>query len=469
MRKVSILAGETSEFRRPRRRNIKNKNSKYNYDVDNSLTDTHNSIIQIALEPTIKLLKNTGFPRNLIDAVIFSSCAPDQYLSSIIAEILGIRPKISHRLDNLCNSGTNAIISAFSYISSGLCDSALVIGAEMADSPGKILQSDLSRGQFALPVYWGAIFKKMHMKKYGTKEEQICMIPVNNYSKARNNNNAVNRGKDIVLTDVMNSRMLVEPLRLLECCSICEGASSILLVADEKIPLFTSKLFSGDDLHGTGNSFFGGNRSHNSNKVGENKIAKKKTLIPVSIKGIGQQTTSASFSNAFEENFGSSPAKIAAQQAYEMAKITPNHIDVVELHDAFSILEIMAYEDLGFVQKGKGGKFVEKQELNIYVNPRGGIIGCGHALGATGIAQTVEIFKQLSRQIDDYDDDIGPSYNNRIHIHESDFEHSSYNFNTPKVKKKNKISRQIKSDIKLGLIHNLAAAGTSASVLILEK
>jgi hypothetical protein len=129
----------------------------------------------------------------------------------------------------------------------------------------------------------------------------------------------------------------------------------------------------------------------------------------------------------------------------------------------------MAYEDLGFVQKGKGGKFVEKQELNIYINPRGGIIGCGHALGATGIAQTVEIFKQLSRQIDD--DDIDPIYNNRIHIHESGFKDSGYTFNIPKVKvkKEKNISRQIKSDIKLGLIHNLAAAGTSASVLILEK
>jgi hypothetical protein len=87
--------------------------------------------------------------------------------------------------------------------------------------------------------------------------------------------------------------------------------------------------------------------------------------------------------------------------------------------------------------------------------------------GCNRIAQTVEIFKQLSRQIDD--DDIDPSYNNRIHIHESDFKHSSYNLNTTKVKKENNISRQIKSDIKLGLIHNLAAAGTSASVLILEK
>ena len=97
MRKVSVVGGVTSEFRK----------------------GTDNDIPHIALESAMKLLKDTGFPRNLLDAVIVSSCSSDQYLSSIISEMLGVTPKISHRLDNLCNSGTNAIISAFSYISSG--------------------------------------------------------------------------------------------------------------------------------------------------------------------------------------------------------------------------------------------------------------------------------------------------------------------------------------------------------------
>lgn len=101
MRKVAIVGGKTSEFRK----------------------GTEISVNHIALESAVNLLKETGFPRNLIDAVIISSCSSDQYLSSIIAEMLGIKPKISHRLDNLCNSGTNAIISGFSYISSGICDS----------------------------------------------------------------------------------------------------------------------------------------------------------------------------------------------------------------------------------------------------------------------------------------------------------------------------------------------------------
>jgi acetyl-CoA C-acetyltransferase len=376
---VSIVAGVTSEFRK----------------------GTDKDIPHIALESAVKLLKDTGFPRNLLDAVIVSSCSADQYLSSIISEMLGVTPKISHRIDNLCNSGTNAIISAFSYISSGLCDSALIIGVEKSNTVGKVLSSDLSRGQFTLPIFWGSIFKKIHMKRYGSTEEQICQIPVNNYLKAKDNKNAFNRHKSVNLEQVLNSRVLVEPLKLLECCSICEGSSSILLIAEEKLSFFKSKVVS---------------KKRNSE------------LIPVLIKGIGQQTNSASFSNTITDIFSQGSARLAAKQAYTMAGISPEDIDSAEIHDAFSILEIIGYEDLGFVNKGEGGKFVDQNKISI--NLRGGIIGCGHPIGVTGIAQTVEIFEQLTG--------------------------------------KKRHNSQFKNYPKIGLVHNLAAAGTSGTVLILE-
>ena len=383
MRKVSIIGGKTSEFRK----------------------DTEINVCHLASESTIPLLKQTGFPRNLIDAVIVSSCSTDQYLSSIIAELLGIKPKISHKIDNLCNSGTNAIISGFSYIASGLCDSALIIGVEKVNTLGKILVSDLSRGQFTLPIYWGSIFKKIHMDKYGTKEEQICSVPVNNYFKAKDNNTAYNKNKSISLEDVLKSRILIEPLKLLECCSICEGSSSLLLVAEEKIPFFKSKVLS------------------NTNKSSE--------IIPVLLKGIGQQTNSASFSNSIKDIFEIGPAKIAARQAYKMSKSSATDIDVAEIHDAFSILEIMGYEDLELVKKGEGGNFVNQNHLEI--NPRGGIIGCGHPIGVTGIAQTVSVVEHLSG------------------------------------KRNLKIQHSKTSTHYKGIVHNLAAAGTSATVLILEN
>ncbi|HZL21977.1 MAG TPA: hypothetical protein VFC05_01540 [Nitrososphaeraceae archaeon] len=376
---MSIVAGVTSEFRK----------------------GTDNDIPQIALESAVKLLKDTGFPRNLLDAVIVSSCSSDQYLSSIISEMLGVTPKISHRIDNLCNSGTNAIVSAFSYISSGLCDSALIIGVEKSNTVGKVLSTDLSRGQFTLPIFWGSIFKKIHMKRYGSTEEQICQIPVNNYLKAKYNKNAFNRHKSVNLEQVLSSRVLVEPLKLLECCSICEGSSSILLIAEEKLGFFKSRVIS--------------------------KI-RNSELIPVLIKGIGQQTNSASFSNTVTDIFSKGSARVAARQAYTMARISPKDVDTAEIHDAFSILEIIGYEDLGFANKGEGGKFVYQDKISI--NLRGGIIGCGHPIGVTGIAQTVEIFEQLTG--------------------------------------KKRHNLQFKNYPKIGLVHNLAAAGTSGTVLILE-
>jgi len=373
-----VVGGVTSEFRKAT-------------DID---------IVHIALESALKLLKDTGFPRNLIDAVIVSSCSTDQYLSSVIAEIVGVTPKISCRIENLCNSGTNAIISAFSYIASGLCDSALIIGVEKSNTLGKIFSNDFSRGQYNLPIFWGSIFKKIHMKRYGSTEEQICQIPVNNYRKAKKNKNAINRSKSVNLEQVLNSRVLVEPLKLLECCSICEGSSSILLIADEKVSFFKSQI--------------------TSNK-------RNCEMIPVLIKGIGQQTNCASFSNAITDIFAGGSARMAAQQAYKMARISPTQVDIAEIHDAFSILEILGYEDLGFVNKGEGGTFVNQNKIAI--NLRGGIIGCGHPIGVTGVAQTVEMFEQLGKK------GRNLKLNKSPHI---------------------------------GVVHNLAAAGTSGTVLIME-
>jgi acetyl-CoA C-acetyltransferase len=142
------------------------------------------------------------------------------------------------------------------------------------------------------------------------------------------------------------------------------------------------------------------------------------------IQGIGQYTSSASFANATADLCSVEAAKVAAQAAYKMSETKPSQIDVAEVHDAFTILEILAYEDLGFTKKGTGGKFVEQ---DIAINTRGGIIGRGHPVGATGVAQVVEIADQLSGSAGD---------------------------------------AQVKG-CKKGLVHNLAAAGSSATVIVM--
>jgi acetyl-CoA C-acetyltransferase len=121
----------------------------------------------------------------------------------------------------------------------------------------------------------------------------------------------------------------------------------------------------------------------------------------------------------------------SSRQAYDMAKKNPSNIDVAELHDAFSICEIIELEDLGFAKQGLGASYVKDMyDSNIKkINPRGGLIGCGHPLGATGVAQTIEIFQQLQG-----------------------------------VAKKRQVD-----GAKTGLVHNMSAAATSSTVLILES
>jgi acetyl-CoA C-acetyltransferase len=343
------------------------------------------SLFELACEPSVQLIRESGVSAKEIDAVLFSSCATDQYSSVIISEMLGIYPRISYRVDNLCNSGTNAVASAFAIIASGLCNTVLVVGAEKADSPGNKLVWDVSRGSFMFPVHWAAIFAKAHMRKYGTTEEQMAMVSVKNHKNAAKNDHALFR-KEVTLQEVMNSKKIASPIKLLDCSASCEGASAILLVSEEKA------------------------RSLDN---------------PVFIKGIGQQTTSASFAKATPDLTTIEAARRAARTAFEMSHTKLSQIDVAELHDAFTILEILGYEDLGFAKKGEGGKFVNQEQ--IVINPRGGIIGCGHPVGATGVAQVAEIASQLAGKAG---------------------------------------KRQVKN-CKTGLVHNLAAAGSSASVIVM--
>ena len=349
--------------------------------------NTSLSVQDLACNPCSKILRKCRDSSLQIDAVILSTTSDIQYGSTIISEYLGIKPKISQRLDNLCSSGTNAIVSAYSLIKSGLCKTALVVGADIKETKGSRLLWDISRGSFTLPVYWAALFAKAHMRKYGTTEEQMASVAVKNRENAYDNPNAIFRNK-ISISDVMHSKKYVEPIKMLDCSYICNGSSAILLANEEETKKYTDR--------------------------------------PVWIEGIGSSTEGASFSNVSSDLSCIRSTIMASNMAFAMSEIGPAQIDVVELHDAFTIMEILAYEDLGFCQKGKGGRFVSQN--NLVINPRGGLIGAGHPLGATGVAQTVEICEQLKGLAG---------------------------------------KRQVK-DCKRGLVHNMSAAGSSSLVLILS-
>ena len=122
----------------------------------------------ILLDSTKELFKNNSeIDRNDIDAVLVSTNNNSKYLSPVLSEMAGIQPNISHTIESLCNSGTNSIVSAYSYIASGLADMVLVSGAERYDSPGQILEWDNSRGEYKHPIFWASIFAKSYKREYG--------------------------------------------------------------------------------------------------------------------------------------------------------------------------------------------------------------------------------------------------------------------------------------------------------------
>ncbi|ABX12737.1 Propanoyl-CoA C-acyltransferase [Nitrosopumilus maritimus SCM1] len=343
-------------------------------------------------ESTKNLIENNPkIKKNDIDAVLVSTNNNSKYLAPILSEAIGIQPKTAHSIENLCNSGTNSIVSAYSYIAAGLADMVLVSGAERYDSPGQILEWDNSRGEFKHPIFWASIFTSSYKRKFSVTDEQLAIVSVKNHSQAQNNPNALSK-KTYSVQDVIDSKKITDDLRLLDCSRSCTGSASIILASEN--------------------------------------MMKKITDQPIWITGVGQKTISAGFTK--NESFNSMEStKHATQTALNMAKRKIKDIDVAEVHDAFSVCEPMALEAIGMANPGKGTTIVKElyETKNLKINPRGGLIGCGHPLGATGIAQTIEIMQQLQNNAE---------------------------------------KRQVEN-ANVGLVHNMSAAATSSTILVLEK
>jgi acetyl-CoA C-acetyltransferase len=353
-----------------------------------SVNDTQiESLLFSATKQIFEQTKNLA--QKDIDAVLVSTNENKKYLSAVVAEMSGITPKISHSVESLCNSGTNSIVSAYSYIQAGLADVALVVGAERFDSPGQVLDWDVSRGEFKHPIFWASMFTKAHKRKFGTTDEQLAYVSAKNHKNAQDNPAAY--PKHHSMDEIMSSKRLTDDLRLYDCSRPCTGSSAVLLASEDAVRKFTDS--------------------------------------PVWITGIGQKTTSASFTKNDLVTLQSTAD--AASQAYTMSKIEPSQIDVAEVHDAFSICELMILEDLEIVRKGQAGKYVTDlyNTNNKKINPRGGLIGSGHPLGATGVAQVAEIAAQLQG---------------------------------------NAKKRQV-DGAKIGLVQNMSAAATSSTVLVMRS
>jgi len=313
-------------------------------------------------------------PKDL-DGLVVGSVMPERtafqsHISSMVAEALGIRPStLSARTEHMCASGTVGIRYAYAFIAAGLADLVMVLGVEKLNQPvadeavlnmgtGVDREWEAAFGLTAPPCF--AFAAQRHMAEYGTTEEQLAMVGVKNHTHAAKNPSA-HFTKGATLDQVLGSRMIVSPLRLFMCSPITDGAAAVVLASETR--------------------------------------ARALTDTPVWIRGTGQALDGFQLSSLHEDYAHWPALKRAAQAAYQMAAVGPHEIDLAEVHDCFSIAELIAYEELGFCHKGEAGPFVAEGRSDyggdVVVNPRGGLIGCGHPLGATGVAQAAEVFVQL--------------------------------------------------------------------------
>lgn len=306
----------------------------------------------------------------VVGAVMPERTANQSHIASLAAECLGIKPqKLSARTEHMCASGSVAIRYAQAFIASGLAELIMVLGVEKLNLPnmdeaifnmgaGVDRDWEACYGVTAPPSF--ALAAQAHMNRYGTTEEQLALVSVKNHNHAKKNPFAhFQKGAEV--GQVLCSKMIATPLRLYMCSPITDGAAAVVLASEER--------------------------------------ARDLTDRPVYILGSGQVVEGFSLSALHADYSHWPPMKKAAANAYAMAGVTPAEIDVAEVHDCFSIAEIIAYEELGFCEKGEGGEFVARGCSDyggkVVVNPRGGLIGCGHPLGATGVAQATEIYSQL--------------------------------------------------------------------------
>ncbi len=330
-----------------------------------------------------------------IDGFILSTVMPERtvfqgHVASLAEETLGIRPdRLSVRVEHMCASGNVALRTAYSAIVSGLAEVVMVLGVEKLNTPvpgetilnmgaGLDREWESSMGMTAPPVF--ALIAQYHMDQYGTTEEDLARVAVKNHTHSMNNPNA-HFQKGATLEKVLTSRVISTPFKLLDCSPVSDGAAAIIVTSEERAKDFTAK--------------------------------------PVYLLGTGQAVESFTLAN-LPDNLSHWPALVkAGKAAYNMAGIQPQDVDLAEVHDCFSIAELLAYEGLGWCDQGESAAFLKEGRSdyggNVVVNPRGGLLACGHPLGATGVAQIAEIFWQLRdeaglRQVKDAQ--IGLTHNN---------------------------------------------------------
>jgi len=329
----------------------------------------HSSLRDLFVEAADQALKNAGADQ--IDSIYLGNMSAGQFvgqehLGPLMADHLGMAGVAATRVESACASGGAALRCAFLEVASGASDLVLAAGVEKMTDGGDTTAILATAADQETEAYHGitfpglyAMFARAHMEKYGTTEEDLAWVSVKNHRHGNLNPKAQFR-REVTVEEVLKSAMVSEPLRLLHCSPVSDGAAAVLLCPVDQASKYTDK--------------------------------------PIKIIGSGLATSPMALSDREDPAFLDAVAR-SAEKAFKMAGIGPGDLHLAEVHDCFCIAEIGCIEALGIVEKGKGGEAARTGETalggRLPVNTSGGLKSKGHPVGATGIAQAIEIFEQL--------------------------------------------------------------------------
>jgi acetyl-CoA C-acetyltransferase len=301
---------------------------------------------------------------------VFGVADNQVHLAPVVMSNLGIPYVPGHSVESACGSGSIAFREAYANVAAGFYDVVLAVGVEKVTHTGTGRSTTLFSycSDFFYEGGNGASFPglfasmaRAYLSKYKATEEDLAMIAVKNHEHGILNPKA-HVQKKISVDDVLKSAVVASPLKLLDCCPFSDGASAVILASEE--------------------------------------FAKKHGADYIEVIGSGRGASPAAVQER-EDPTTIPSIRAAAQQAYKQARVAPKDIDFAEVHDCFTIAEMIDMEDLGFFEKGTAAMAVRQglTKLNnggITINPSGGLKSKGHPIGATGVGQVVEVFDQLT-------------------------------------------------------------------------
>ncbi len=333
------------------------------------------SIIEISLNASKDAIDSAGItPRDIKAGYIsnvFGVTDHQVHMAPVIMSNLGIPDVPGLTIESACGSGSVMFREAYANIAAGFYDCVIALGVEKITHTGTAESTTLfsycsdyfyeGGNGASFPGLFGSM-ARAYLATYKATEEDLAKIAVKNHENGFFNPKAHIR-KKITVDDVMNSPVVASPLKLYDCCPFSDGASAVILCNEE--------------------------------------FAKKSGKPYIEVIGSGRGASPASVQS--RKDITTIPSTVdAANQAYKMANLAPKDIDFAEVHDCFTIAELIDIEDLGFFPKGSGAQAIREDRTSlkgdIPVNPSGGLKSKGHPIGATGVGQVVEVFEQLTNK-----------------------------------------------------------------------